>query len=301
VRAISLQQGWNLISFDVMPFDAAIGSVLAGIAGKYDRVLAFDCNAGTPGQTYYPDLPGVSNLRFMDPYHGYWIHMTQAATLTVQGIEVDDSSPLYLCAGWNLISYLPNAPLPVATALNSLAGVYTVVLGWEGGALSHYPELPASLNTLHQLRPLHGYWVRITRPATQVYAEGLVVAASDLTPNVTSAFEPPSNQWADFVALNARFQGQPIPVGTVIQAYTGDGILCGEVTVTLEGAFMIAVYGDDPTTPEKEGAVVGDEIKLFADGTLLRTAPRILTWPGDRERVDILVEPLEVNLPLLLR
>jgi len=291
VRTFNLHQGWNLISFDVFPFNPAIASVLSGINGMYDRVLAFDCNAGTPGLSYYPSLPALSSLQHMDPYHGYWIHMTMNGTLTVRGMEIPDTTPLYLCEGWNLVSYLPDSPLPVTQALANIDGLYSVVLGWDNGALSYYPDLPPALNSLHQLEPGRGYWIKMTKAATLGYPDGFVTVA-EMRPNDTPSQAPiGSRLWADFYASAAWFNGSLIPKGSTIRAYDPDGVLCGEKVMPLDGPdgqFLISVYGDDPETPTDEGARPGDVIRLTVtiDGVAYEesvfTWPKDLVWVGDR-------------------
>ena len=64
-RIIHLWPGWNLISFDVMPLNPSVSSALISIAGKYSRVLAYDCTAGA--LSYYPSLPpSINTLKTMD-------------------------------------------------------------------------------------------------------------------------------------------------------------------------------------------------------------------------------------------
>ena len=304
VRSFNLHQGWNLISFDVFPYAPAIADVLSDVAGMYDRVLAFDCHGGTPGLSYYPDLPMLSSLQHMDPYHGYWIHMTMNGTLEVEGTEIGDTTPQYLCEGWNLISYLPESPLPVSTALASIDGLYSVVLGWDNGALSYYPDLPPALNSLHQMEAGHGYWVKLTQAATLVYPDGFVALASDLQPNVPGTMVPPSNIFADFVSLASRLpDGTLLPTGTVVQAYDPSGVMCGEVVIgDVPGQFLVAVYGDDPETTEDEGAEVGDIIRFTVDGQdVVSTLPKDPVWPGDKARVDVVLNPLRSFLPIKLK
>ena len=177
---ISLQSGWNLISFPVLPANTAIESVLSPIAGLYSVVLSYDQG----GLSYYPSIPASMNtLHSMDPYHGYWILMTSPGTLVVNGNRLDEGQPVTLNPGWNLVSYLPANAQPVASALNSITGQFSAVLGYDQGALSYYPNLPPNLNTLKTLDLNHGYWIHQTAAASLVYP----VAAQTATPLPTAS------------------------------------------------------------------------------------------------------------------
>ncbi|MGQ9667071.1 MAG: hypothetical protein ACUVWB_07120, partial [Anaerolineae bacterium] len=169
-RIIYLAPGWNLISFDIMPLNPDVPNTLASINGKYTRVLSFDCTLGAI--SYYPSLPpSLNTLKTMDPWHGYWIYMTQEAHLVIEGIEAPDHYPLSLCTGYNLVGYLPNTAQNVAPALVSIAGLFESVMGFDPilGAQTYYPSLPPLLNTLTQLRPGRGYWIKMTGPGTLTY------------------------------------------------------------------------------------------------------------------------------------
>ncbi|MBC8255424.1 MAG: hypothetical protein H8E35_15550, partial [Ardenticatenia bacterium] len=185
---ISLQSGWNLISFNVLPPDENITTVLAPIQGLYTVVLGFDGG----GLSYYPHIPpSMNTLRTLDPYHGYWIRMNSAGTLSVTGDPVPYNTPLSLQSGWNLVSYLPNGSDPVSDALATIDGLYTVVLGFDGVGQSYYPELPPEMNSLQSLDLLHGYWVYMSSAGTITYPE----PSQTPTPTHTSIPEealPPS-------------------------------------------------------------------------------------------------------------
>jgi hypothetical protein len=163
---ISLEAGWNLFSFNVIPTSSSIETVLSSIEGQYAVVETFS------GETlsYYPgNSPEENTLKTLDPYHGYWIKMEQSGTLSITGTPVAANTPLSLKEGWNLVSYLPDEPLPVSTALSSIDGLYTAILGYDGQAVSFYPTLPPEMNTLEVLRPAYGYWIKMSAPATLVY------------------------------------------------------------------------------------------------------------------------------------
>jgi len=84
-----------------------------------------------------------------------------------------------------------------------------------------------------------------------------------------------------------------------VLALDPDGVVCGATVVTHEGQYgLLACYGDDPTTPEDEGAQPGDTIQLVAEGQVLA----IGTWTehGDRQWTPLgKVEVWQVYLPLI--
>ena len=165
-----LQTGWNLISFNVDPAQKEVLTVLHSIIGAFDRVLTFDCDEG--GLSFYPYLPPfMNNLKEMDPWHGYWIEVNQNVPLTVAGVRMPANTPIQLCSGYNLVGYLPDSPLSVTEALASIDGLYSSVLGFDpvNGGLSYYPDLPPPLNSLQQMEPGRGYWIRMNEDATLIY------------------------------------------------------------------------------------------------------------------------------------
>ena len=163
---IHLEPGWNLVSFNVVPVSPDVEFMLAQLEGTCIGVQTFD---GTALQ-YDPSLPAKDNtLKTLDPYHGYWIKMEQAGSLSITGTPVAESVPLHLKEGWNLVSYLPDSPLGVRTALSSIDGIYTAVLGYQSQAMSFYPSIPADMNTLVSLRSGYGYLIDMSAAATLVY------------------------------------------------------------------------------------------------------------------------------------
>jgi len=171
-QTIILHRGWNLISTRIEPFEPGISSALRNIFGAFTRLLTLDCEQGA--LSFYPDLPpGLNNLTEVDARHGYWLDASQEVALVVAGVEMPASTPLHLCAGYNLVSYLPGRPLSVVEALRSIDGKYEAVLGFESGigALSFYTDLPPALNSLREMKPGFGYWIKMKEAATLVYPE----------------------------------------------------------------------------------------------------------------------------------
>lgn len=78
---------------------------------------------------------------------------------------------------------------------------------------------------------------------------------------------PPPQPRAMFLRSDAgtTYNGLPIPVGSIVDAYDADGILCGRDTVGIAGLYgFMNVYGDDPSTSgTDEGATTGDTLTYF--------------------------------------
>jgi len=77
--SIELYVGWNLIGY---PSGATrpISEALAGIAGKYEMVCAYDAtDAADPWKRYDTGVTSVFNdLTEMIPGHGYWVHALES-------------------------------------------------------------------------------------------------------------------------------------------------------------------------------------------------------------------------------
>jgi len=205
------------------------------------------------------------------------------------GEKYAEDRPIDLDVGWNLVSYLPRQPMPVADALQSIDGQYTVVLGYDQGALSFYPDIDPSFNTLREMEPLFGYWIKMSQAGTLIYPTtgdqvldigysgspipNIQYPISNTQHPISSAVA--TNTWVNFYGTALALDGTPLPVGATVLAMDPDGVVCGATVVTTEGQYgLLACYGDDPTTPEDDGAQLGVAIQLIVDGKVLGTG----TW-----------------------
>lgn len=79
---ISLVSGWNLMGYPSTE-SQDISTALSGIAGKYEIVWAYNSSdTGDPWKRYMPGWVD-NDLDEMKPGSGYWIKMTEDATLTI--------------------------------------------------------------------------------------------------------------------------------------------------------------------------------------------------------------------------
>jgi hypothetical protein len=288
---IPLNNNWNLMSFTVVPKNDSIGTVFNSITGKYRIVTSFDYSWGG-ARTFDPTLPEFSDLINVDPLHGYWVKMNQADTAIVAGDRFHSDHQLPLEQGWNLTSYLPEYGMRVENALASITGYYSVVNGFNNGALTYVPG--SQFNDLVNMSNGFGFWIKTTQPCILSYLGGsqMDLIKGDKSPLFASEEGAqgvtPTAWWTDYYG-KIMINGQMLIVGEKIEAYDPNGAICGEFVIRNSGVYgFMHVYGDDPLTPNiDEGAKAGDVISFKYKGTLIgKTSTTSSNWTGDRSIVE---------------
>ena len=101
----------------------------------------------------------------------------------------------------------------------------------------------------------------------------------------------PSTEWVNFYSGNTTLDGEPVPVGSCIEAYAG-AVKIGYYVVDSAGEYgFLAAYRDDPTTTPKDGASPGDAITFTINGygaaIVGGTLHPTWTFHGDTIQVDL--------------
>ena len=191
---VLLRPGLNLVSFPVNPVVQTVTTVQRPISGTYSVIQSYDLG----WQSYYPAVPPPepNTLTKMDAEHGYWIRANDgiSPTLRVVGDEYAYNQAIALDSGWNLVSYLPQSSLPVTVALSGIAGKYKAVHGFDGVAMSYYPDLDPAFNTLTVMQPLHGYWLQTTQAVTLKYVGTTGAMAALASGSFKALLNPPQRQ-----------------------------------------------------------------------------------------------------------
>ena len=326
LEEITLEEGWNLISLHILPqyigtYADTIPDVLCSIEGYYVMVQTYHnidniVKYPNPNIPDYPDRedeiyegfpldPGLktfeitrerNDLLHLDPYHGYLIKATAPVTLTLASdmtvtpgkSEAAVDTPIVLHKGTNLVSYLPKEADSISHALSSIEGQYELVQTFIPGVGAKI--WAPGFEELKNLEPNRGYWIRLkddVETAELVYptegyapvleappAEGLVDMLSvAVTPTpISTAF------WA---------AGTDLRIGDVITVQDSDGVVCGVGGVQRDGAFLVHVYGDDPTTLEDEGANAGERLQFFVNYQPVRLDSAPIFEPINIRRIHL--------------
>ena len=303
---VHLREGWNLFSFATVPVDASVESVLESIWGSFETVRGYECSEGA--STFVVGMERFSDLTEMSEKRGYWIKMHHDDTLRVMGVPYKDGAEgecdpiadteIDLCAGWNLISYLAEDSMTPDEALEPITpkeceGIWMLVRGYDQGGktYSFNPDL-MKYNDMKKMKREFGYWVWSCVAGNFDYPTGNTQGfeATAAAPPLADGDVVPTPTNVDFYG-SLTIDGESAPVGTIVQAFDPQGMLCGKSIVKDAGVFGFAhVYGDDEMTPYKdEGARQGDAITFYVNGELA-IADRLPIWTHDGDRIELNLE-----------
>jgi hypothetical protein len=274
-QEIQLHTGWNLISWNVA-LSTDIESLIAPFRDRVDLILGFDRGA----LSYDPDLVPFSTLHQVDHYHGYWFKMNSEATLRVCGGYIEQFNniiPIY--PGWNLVGYWPDAAWSVQNALMTVMSNLQVAIGYDMGAQLYIPG-QGQYNTLTQLRPGFGYWIRsAARDGLEYFF--LPTAGENRDQGYASAGggnEMASRDWMSLYGKEITLDGRPISDNAPIEVFTDEGVKVGQSTYVGGWLKFMPVYGFDASDPNASRYPKdGDRVNVFVDG--VRTEPSI-EWHG---------------------
>ncbi|MBC2698794.1 MAG: PKD domain-containing protein [ANME-2 cluster archaeon] len=160
---IDLYTGWNLISLPLMPEETNIAFVLSPISDNYSIIWEYNASdTADHWKKYDPGVPFGNDLINMEPGKGYWIMMTSDDTLPISG-TIPESTDIDLRTGWNLVGFNSPDSKPIAEALSSINGNYSIVWAYNASDTTDHwkkydPDVPFR-NDLINMEPGRGYWI----------------------------------------------------------------------------------------------------------------------------------------------
>gem|GEM_PF-2566791 len=282
---LHLDSAYNLISWNVDPDDDGVEDLFADIMHVVEVISGFEQGA----MTYDPALTEFSTLWSTDHLHGYWVKTTDSITFCITGLPVSPATPIHLEDIWNLVSYLPTGPDSTPDALASIYADLDIAIGYDEGALTWDTDNEEQSN-MRAMYPGFGYWLKVDGDMDLIYEPG-PVAIPAVTDNTTIKANTlshitPTRQWIDLYGANVTVDGASISSGTLVEAVSEDGIICGAFTVNASGKLgFMPVYGDDTQTGGiSEGPASGESFHLVVDGVETKET---FTWTSHTERVEI--------------
>jgi len=247
-RTIELEIGWNMVSANLQPEPDDIRELMRELVEAELLLLMKDGQ----GRFYSPEFD-FCNIPGWNVADGYQIKMDEAGELTLEGITVMADEPIPLTDGWNMISYYPRTPVDAIVAFSGIED--QLLLAKDGVGRFYNPEW--GFSNMGDLQELRGYQVKVTEDLELVYR----LHAED-----------------DEFILNVRDRQGRLPVhpltgNNMSLLVEGGRVQDGEIGVYASGELVgsgvledgvcgIAIWGDDHTTQEIDGALEGASLEL---------------------------------------
>lgn len=260
---LDLDPGWNLVSWNT-DYSGSIDDFLSLFAEPeiVQFVYTFDGDA----LVYDPELPEYSTLDSVDYRHGYWIKASQSSQVLLCGFKPDENDFIPIESGWNIVSYWPESPLPVETAFSGVLGQIQVVRTFDGEGLDWAAGFD-TFNSLNQMQPGSGYWLRSTGSGSLSYpgwgSSGESPLAIDRDPDDVIR----STEWSLVCGSRIMLDGCELENGSTIEFRTENAHICGRGTYTDGSLTLTPVYMNDGLTDETEAlGSAGETLSIYVNG-----------------------------------
>ena len=151
-QEIDLPIGWSIFSTYIETENMNVIAFLSGIQSHIILVKNF------LGEAYLPEwnFNGIGNIEY---HQGYQVKTNQECTINVEGEYFKpNENPIYLEAGWNIISYLRSSPSPADLVFQDLILQGNIVIAKDELGAAFLPEW--NYNGIGDLQAGKGYQLK---------------------------------------------------------------------------------------------------------------------------------------------
>lgn len=157
-QSVPMGPGWKLFSSYVLPDNLNIAAIFEDVE---DEVIIIKNGAG---DVYWPDM-GITDIVW-DSCHGYHANLKSTIELEIGGGQiVPEQMNCVLDGGWNVISYLRDSSMSVATAVASCSSETVMIK--NGLGLIYWPAY--GVDQIVTMNPGEGYELFLSAPCTLIY------------------------------------------------------------------------------------------------------------------------------------
>ncbi|MBK8807939.1 MAG: hypothetical protein IPO21_15350 [Bacteroidales bacterium] len=148
---LQLKKGWNLISLQINPVNAAVDAVFGALNSNFETLKNFD-------GFYSSNQAAVfQSIKTINSGSGYLIKLTADADLTVVGSLVELPMVQNLTKGWNLIGVPTSKTQTIETVFTAISQKITTIKNFDG-----FYEFGNPLNSITEIEPGKAYLVLAT-------------------------------------------------------------------------------------------------------------------------------------------
>jgi hypothetical protein len=259
-QTIELIEGWNMISINIRPVeqywerDVEEGPDVVRMMEQlridednhHLRMLKNEL-----GQFYTPAF-GFSNVPYWELTDGYQVNVDEDLELTWEGEQIAPDADIPVFAGWNLVAYFPTYQLRVDSpnfyAVETILDDMIIIKNNQG----QFAIPGFNFSNMEPFRPGQGYQVKMDDDAFLNYPPQ---RDNLFSPNQKAAkpehWQAPSATGANMSLL--ILQNPELNSGGEIKAIDRLENIVGVGVMDGYGRCGLAVWGDDETTPVKDG------------------------------------------------
>ncbi|MBT3232401.1 MAG: T9SS type A sorting domain-containing protein [Calditrichaeota bacterium] len=245
---IELRPGWNMISVNVEPEDLDVREIMRPLV-ENDLLLLLKNGAGE----FYSPAQNFSNIDGWVVAEGYQLNVRDAARLDIRGAFIPADQPIALREGWNISAYFPRQAVNAEVALAGIAD--NLIIAKDGLGRFYLPEF--GFINMGDLRAGQGYQYNMLDADELIYqiGEQVALAVSETSEPEHFGVLPPTG-----TDMSILLTGNPQMSHMEIGIFNPGGRLVGSGVFNQDGNCGIAVWGDDLTTDEIDGAVEGEDL-----------------------------------------
>ena len=267
---INLSAGWNMISTYLEFNNRNMMNLLDPLIEGSNLIKILNEEGG-----FIQNLPGIGWINTIGDFElteGYYIKVAAEDSLMFMGMKIPLPFSIPLSEGYNMISYPVDSEQDALLVLNDLiqAGKLEKVMDESGGFIQDIPEM-GWMNTIGNLKPGEGYYIKVSNDCDIVFEENSGKIATDVKrihEGQNWKRSATGNPYLPMHIISTFKDSLQLMPGDELGVFVDD--LCiGSTLIDEPGSYVITYLNtNDPLTEEKEGGDYGDEliIKLIHKG-----------------------------------
>lgn len=271
IQKIPVEAGWNLISTSMDLPDSSILSAMDNLGSNLIQVK------DEFGNFVLGQPPQFNTLNHLTDGQGYWVRVTNDDTLKIVGYFHEPTKvkiPLAESPSWNLIGYTGHVALSVDSAFQSIFSDIEQIKTIDE---SFDPLLPPHLNSLSEIKPGQGYWIRTSQDQDFYYpssAGPLHHAAALQIENPTGWTRRAYTNSMTFYA-HAWMDGEPIQGEGWIGAFVDEECRAAAPVEQFEDSTFLSMVINGEALEEVN-------FKLWVDGEIIQSDSTTILRPGEQ-------------------
>lgn len=266
-QVISLDDGWNIMSFNVIPDDMSMQTILQPLIDGVSLIKVQD-ETGQAIENVVP-IGWIFNIDQMANTEGYKIKVNGNVNQVTLGYEVQLPFNIPLVNGWNIMGYPAMQSQAAIAALDALIneGSLLKVQNEQGQAIENVVPI-GWVDNIGNFVPGEGYKIKVSQNTSITIDVSLIksMPSKGVLPEPKHFIPVWDGNGLDHMNLyitSATLGEIPLMAGDEIGVFT-DQLCVGYGVVTKDRVISLVASLDDPTTPEKDGFVDGDRFELRA-------------------------------------